>query len=52
MYALDQKERSQFFRGANSVFKEQDLGKLRFRQSTGEVYHGSGLRKKKSRKYI
>jgi hypothetical protein len=52
MYALDQKERSEFVRGANSVFKEQNLGNLRFRQSTGEVYHGSGLRKKKSRKYI
>ena len=52
MYSLDQKERSQFVRGANSVFKEQNLGNLRFRQSSGEVYHGAGLRKKKSRKYI
>jgi len=52
MYALDQKERSEFFRGANSVFIEQNLGNLRFRQSTGEVYHGAGLRKKKSKRYI
>jgi len=52
MYGVDIKERSQFVRGANTVFKEQMPGNLRLQLSTGEVYYGSGLSKKKSRKYI